>query len=542
MLIYYKDAGGVEYMDEVVEIHYSYYKIPELDSVPTQLINELSKWNAAYFKMENIGFYYDARHRELRIPRGYPIELIKHHFKDRRIIRIDDNMNIPVQYDAHLTTPPKDYIQENTLAFMLSKGGHDTFYDTQLYVDLNTGSGKTYISIATTMFLRTKALIVSPNIGKVTKQWMDTISNFTTLRRDEYLHVKGSKICSDIIEGKYKDVKIFIIQRSTILSFIKKYDNNWEMLRVLVEAMDVSIKIIDEAHMDFNTIVNVDCFTDLKKTFYMSASPSRSDMREKEIYKLLFKRVKHYGSQMQTVDKNHITVLILEFKSEPTVKQVKSLKTRYGPSLSKYGDYLLDPKGARDDFLNSYYYALYLLLRFRRDGGKILVLGITIRFCEELEKITNRIFPYLTTGLYIGNDKKLKKKSLNNDIIFSTIKSMGTGSEIQNHQFTINTITYSSDILANQIPGRLRKQDRKAIYCELVNVAHEVALKHYIRRQKFLSQKGKNGKILKKLITDSDYDELDKFFSDDMAYDENGNLVKCKDESEIVLKRRNEND
>lgn len=523
--------------NKIIEVNPSYYRIPDVDEVPYIINNELSKWNAAYFRREPIGFYYDAEKKELRIPRGYPLESLQNIWKYREVVythtnKPNDNLNIS------LMNPPRNYVQESILAFMLGVQPYEfTSNDTQIYVDLPTGEGKTFAGIATMCYYRCKTLVISPNIEKVTDQWIDSILKFTNLKRNEFLHVKGAKMCADIIKGKYKDIKVFIVQRSTILAFVKKYDNNWEMLTRLVDSMDAKIKIIDEAHMDFNTIVNIDCFTDIGKTYYMSASPSRSDKNEKLIYNRIFSKVPKYGGKIKTKEQNHIIPLILQFKSTPTYQQLKDIKTRYGTSLAKYGEYLLDPEGARDEFLDAYTFALYLLLRFRRNGGKILVLGITIDFCEQLKKYTESIFPYLKTGLFVGSGKKKEKaKELDADIIFSTTKSMGTGSEFKNHQSTINTLTYASEIMANQVSGRIRKQEgRKGIYCEIVNIAHEVARKHYLEREKYLKKKAKDGIILTQLITQDDIYSMNKFFEKGYKYNSNG-MIMTKDNKIIIHK------
>lgn len=154
-----------------------------------------------------------------------------------------------------------------------------------------------------------------------------------------------------------------------------------------------------------------------------------------------------------------------------------------------------------------------------------------------MQNITKQIFPYLTTGLFVGSKSKEKNKELDADIIFSTIKSTGTGADIFNHQLTINTLTYSSEIMANQISGRIRKQEgRKGIYCEIVNIAHEVARKHYREREPYLKKKAKDGNILVQQITDKDISEMLKFFEKKYKFNNDGKIITKDDR--IVIHRR----
>jgi hypothetical protein len=512
--------------EKLIIQHHSYYQITCVDKIPYTISNDLTKWNPAYFRRENVGLWYSEKNKELRIPKGYPLVNIEQAFPNH--ITTEDNTDYNYEkINIGLLNYPRDYIQENSLAFMTGNAPFEfTRKETQLYVDLDTGTGKTFLMIATACYFKTRCVIFIPPVSKIGNQWIDTLDNFTTLTRDEYLYVKGSEMCKDIIKGKYKKVKVFIIPRSTVLSFVRKYDDDWTMLTKLVDAMNVGIKGIDEAHMDFNTIVNIDCFTDVPKTYYMSSSPSRSEKTEKIIYKKVFRNVLKHGKKLKTKEQNHIIPLILNFKSAPSYEWLKKIKTKYGPSLAKYGDYLLAESGARDEFIDAYSFALFYLLKFRRDAGKILVICITVAFATELQRITKEMFPFLSSGLFVGSGKD-KNKELDNDIIFSTVKSMGTGSEIKNHQLTINTITYASDVMADQISGRIRKQpgNRKGIYCELVNISHKVALEHYNKREPYLMKKAKDGKVLVHTINDYDLQLLLDFFKKKLKYDSNGNTL-----------------
>lgn len=514
----------------------SHYLIDDVDHIPRDLEDELSKWDPVYFRKEHIGLYYDKNKKELRIPRGYPESSLQNIFPEYDILHSNEIYDYD-KISIGLMSPPRNYKQEHILAFMLSQQPYQfTKPYTQLYVDLDTGEGKTFCGIATMCYYQCRGVIFIPPVSKIGNQWMESIDKFTTLKRNEYLYVKGSEMCKKIIKGDYKNVKIFIIPRSTVLSFVKKYDDDWSMLERLIQAMNVGIKIIDEAHMDFNTIVNIDCFTNVAKTYYMSSSPSRSEKQEKIIYKKVFKGVPRHGKKLKTKEQNHIVPFILFFKSTPSQEWLRSIKTRYGPSLAKYGEYLLAEDGARDEFLDAYTYALFLLLQFRRRNGKILVICITVEFAKELQKYTKEVFPYLSSGLFVGSGKD-KNKELNNDIIFSTTKSMGTGSEIENHQLTINTITYASDVMADQISGRIRVQEnRKGIYCEIVNINHRVAREHYQKREPYLIKKAKDGKLLTHTLNDDDLRIMYKFFNDKQYFDGEG--LKHDEKGRIIIGKR----
>ena len=125
-----------------------------------------------------------------------------------------------------------------------------------------------------------------------------------------------------------------------------------------------------------------------------------------------------------------------------------------------------------------------------------------------------------------------------NDVIFSTKQSMGTGSEIENHQLTINTLTYTSDVMTDQLPGRIRKQEeRNGIYCEIVNMAHKVAREHYMKREPNIIKKAKDGKILVHEITHGDKEYVERFFHNNYMYSRDGLLMDR--DGYIIITRKN---
>lgn len=524
-------------MKQIMARHSSYI-ITGVDSIPKPLEYRLCKYNKAYFRMDNIGLFFDKKSKELRIPRGYPESHLKNIFREHEfsVIKQADESD---KIDIHLKAEPRDFKQRHVLTFLCSKEPYQyTKGHSQLYVDLDTGDGKTYCGIATQCYHKTKMLIITPAINKVMSQWYESTLKFTDLRENEVLLVRGSEKCDEIIDGKYNHIKTFIIPRSTLLAFVRKYDNNWAVVSQLVKKMNVGLKIQDEAHLDFNTIVNIECFTNTSKTIFMSSSPSRSDDKEKEIYGNVFQLVPRLGKSFKTKEMNHIIIYNTIFKAEPTPEQIRKMKTPHGISQVKYEHYLVDEKGALDETIDAFIFTLYHQLMFRRNAGRVLVLSTSTEFAKVMAKVVNEYFPMYTTGLYIGSGKD-KHKELDRDIIFSTAKGMGTGSEIVNHQFTINCITYSSDVAADQMPGRNRKNDdtRVSIYSELVNTGHPTTARHYTERKPFLMKKAKNGTVLEikmdKQTLNSIYHKLNK----QICFDENGLLFNFSTHNYVLPKR-----
>ena len=151
---------------ETITAYSSYYKISDIDHIPRDLTDELSKWDPVYFRREYIGLYYDKKNKELRIPRGYPESSLENIFPDRYISHSNevydhDKINIS------LTSAPRDYKQEHILAFMLGQQPYQfTRKYSQVYVDLDTGEGKTFCGIAAMCYYQCRGVIFIPAISK----------------------------------------------------------------------------------------------------------------------------------------------------------------------------------------------------------------------------------------------------------------------------------------------------------------------------------------------------------------------------------------
>ena len=91
-----------------------------------------------------------------------------------------------------------------------------------------------------------------------------------------------------------------------------------------------------------------------------------------------------------------------------------------------------------------------------------------------------------------------KAEALKKRVICATVKSLGTGADIQGIQHVHNITTYSNWIGANQTPGRARKlpDGTQVVYIEYVNAGFIKTLRQYEKRRPELIKKARTGKII----------------------------------------------
>jgi hypothetical protein len=513
-------------MAKVTARHTSYIiKNYELGDCPT-LEEELSVFNKTCYRMDPLGFYYNPSKQELRIPRGFDVKRMKYFFET---LSIDiDHDDYDIVKDTKLKFPPNTNRQKKMLTYMCGREqySYTTGYS-QLMIDLDTGEGKTYCAIATMCYWRCKMVVVIPSgIGKLKKQWKDSALEFTNLTAGEIMVVDSSKKCKEIVAGVHENVKIFIISHKTIDAFVKSCskadvvveegdDETWFMNEVestpsnpypykcvtkLFKAMKVGMKVVDEAHLNFSGLVKLDCHTNIKRNYYLTATPMRNDKQQRKIYKKLFNNMPILGRELKDAKDNHIIVMVATYSHKPSVDDIKDCKNRWGLNANKYGEYTLG--SARKKFLDVFSYTLDLLMhKNRKRDGKLLILCPSIWFMENLKEYLDEAYPEFTSGLYNSKiPNKVREAALkDNDIVLATEKGFGTGTEFKNHQFTINTIAYSAEGLSKQGAGRLRRNDnegRDAIYVEIVNRNFKSAYDQFKNRKLALSTKAKNGTVI----------------------------------------------
>jgi hypothetical protein len=520
-------------MSDNIIANFSHYVIPnykEEDSEDlTRLEKSLSVFDNMIYSYIPIGYHYDEEKNELRIPRGYPYKDILQSFKFQRKLTTNFKPQEYDKIDVKLFQQPREQLQVEMMSFLCGLGKHSyTEKFSQVFCDLHTGKGKTYCTVSSLSYFKTKAIIFIPSkLSKLIPQWYEALTTYTNKRARDILIVRGSDMCEDIYKGKYTDKEVFIFTKGTVLSYANTY--GWPKFQEMIERTKAGVKIIDEAHMDLRTNVLIDCYTNIKKNIYLTASALRGDRFENEIFKKLFHAVPIFGKELVKPEENYIIMIIYQFRHKPTTKQRASCKMRKGLSAVKYTEYLTSKEGARYQFFTALDKCIKDIFvknrnksgfvnhwkldkgryvrntngniqihRTEKFQGKLLILGATIEFLKTIQKFLEANFSQYSVGLYTGEIKNLKERELelNKDIILATEKGIGTGANIDDLQFMINTIPYSNPVYANQLPGRLRDLGHRCFYMELVNTEFNEAASQYDRRSKFLMEKAKGNKLI----------------------------------------------
>ncbi len=439
-------------------------------------------YNPITHKREVLGMYYSSKTSTLYIPRGLDIWKIKNYLHTNQHFteaphKYEEFDNVYVRYT------PRDQQQLEALRFMVGLEEYDTNkYEPQLSVNLSTGKGKTYCSIATIAFMRIKSIVITGSVTLL-NQWKENIKEYTNLRDNDIMFISGSPTMDMILSGKSekaKRAKIYLCTHGTIRSYCDQF--GWSRLEKIFEILGIGMKFIDEAHTNFENMLMIDFFTNVWKSFYITATPERSSWNENKIYQLSIKNVPSVDLFRQDIDP-HTDYIAIKWNSHPTPQVLSGCKNMYGLDRNKYIDWVTQNP--------NFYLMMHVIMdMFLRCKGRGLFYIGTNDGILRVYKWIGENYPQLLGDIGIFTslvDKEAKMKEKQKKLILSTTKSAGLGEHIDKLKMTVVLAEpFKSPVIAKQSLGRTR--DKDTMYIELVDMGFRHILKYYYAKQSIFNQ------------------------------------------------------
>lgn len=438
-------------------------------------------YDEIYHKLVPKGFDYNEEERILYLPRGMDIGYLERILNTP--IEMDRGYNNYSKAVYKLTTEPRDENQVKSIAYLIGEGEFKyTSRYSQQSLNLDVGQGKTYVTIAASTFLQMNTIVITHQEG-IKSQWMSSYEKFTNIDPLCMCDIKGSKTIDKLMKMNKIPYKVFFINHGTIKSWCKK--NGWDRLNEVFEKLKIGLKIFDEAHLEFSSVLKIDFHSNVFKTFYLTATFERSQYYENSVFFNCFKNIAKFGVEVKESLRKHIVYLAVKFDSEPSINDKLNIKGVKGFDRNAYIDYQIR-KGRMIDVIE------YLIDYFDGKEGKMLILSSKIDSSFYLKEYLEEFKPdkkIMAWNSQVSDDEKAKITET--DIISSTPKSLGTGSDIHGLRFMIMTEPYTSSVSANQISGRLREYapDAYTFYIELVDIGFPKVVDMYKKRLKVFKKK-----------------------------------------------------
>jgi rRNA pseudouridine-1189 N-methylase Emg1 (Nep1/Mra1 family) len=236
--------------------------------------------------------------------------------------------------------------------------------------------------------------------------------------------------------------------------------------------LGIGLKIIDEAHTNFENMLMLDFYTNVYKSYYVTATPKRSNKSENRIYQLFMKNIPDIDLFNSESDP-HTDYIAIKWSSRPSPYIVSNCTNRYGLDRNKYIDYVTK----NDNFYKMMYIVMDMVLKCK---GRVLMYIGTNEGILRVYKFIGTNYPELLGDIGIFTsllDKEHKLLERNKKLLLSTTKSAGLGEHIEGLKMTIVVAEpFRSEVLARQSLGRTR--DKDTTYIELVDLGFN-AIKNF---------------------------------------------------------------
>lgn len=441
----------------------------------TELEKFFKIWDPRTYTNRIFGMYYDEESKKLYVPRGLDIWFVEKCIGASAYIVRDPDPHSKMTKLPMLAFKPRNEDQDTALKFLLGKGEYTTTkYVSQLFINLATGKGKSYCSIASCCYVGSKFAVITYSTDCL-KQWIGYILQYTDISEDRICFIKGSGVINRLMHLGADKYDIFLISHDTIKSYASQF--GWNAVGELFKKLKIEIKIIDEAHKNFMNVTMIDFFTNTKKTFYVTATKGRSAEEENRIYQLYFKNVLSINLFNKDEDPHTIYKAIM-FNSYPTPRDITACKNAYGLNRIEYMNYITNNP--------EFYKVLTIIIDMiiKHNSKSLIYIGINAGIQKVYDWIMNK-FPVLrgNVGIYTTLIPKDRKPyELEKLIILSTTKSCGDAMDIKGLKLTVTAAEpFKSKITAIQTLGRTR--DNNTVYMELVDTGFYYTKNYYYSKK-----------------------------------------------------------
>lgn len=447
-------------MNKIV-VYRTHIEINDYDMGDCPVIEKtFSIYDMTYHRRFPKGMIYNKERRILMLPRGIDIGFLERTLQSEPVVSseidpIGDIGQIGLKYK------PRDEVQQEAIKFMLSMDKYRrNETSTMLSVNLNTGKGKTYCAIAVAAYLGYRSIVITDSVGWL-EQWKKFFTEYTNINKDEIYLISGTPSLMKLYNRDISKYKVILSTHSTLRSIGDS--QGWDKIRDFFKYCQIGIKFYDEAHLNFDNMFQIDCYSNTFITYYLTATPGRSDYREDTIYNLYFKNVPKID--LFNVDNDpHTRYAAIRFNSNPTPIDVSRCKNNYGLNRIAYIDYLV-----RNE---NFHHLLTILVNMaiKKPGKHLFYIGTNEAILYVRDWIYEN-FPELINqvGIYtsiIPTDRKAQE--LEKKIILSTTKSAGAAMDIKGLVETVCLAEpFKSKVLAQQTLGRTR--DRNTLYVDVVD-------------------------------------------------------------------------
>ena len=370
-------------------------------------------------------------------------------------------------------------------------------------INLQAGGGKTEITkhYMYASQVRTAGIMKASYIDR----WIPDMEDSFRYQKGELIEIGGGAAMNSIMEmaldGEVMPKTLFF-STNTLGDYIKAFEADGVTSKYPIAPIDFFHKLgigaaaLDEGHQFTHMIMKLFTYTHVNKFITLSGTLDTQDPFKTRIRDIMYPMTQRFTADYYN---KYIVVTAAKY----ALKVPNSIRcTGYGGAYShtKFEETIQlgknrDMKKRYLDLINYYVSTKYTSVREK--GQKALVFCATIKFCHEVAKHLQKLYPHLKIGVYVSTEKKKVKDDVlaNADIIVSTVLSCGTAVDVPNLRVSFLTIALDSWESNEQAMLRTRPlkdwPDVDAEFCYFVCTGIDKHVAYHDRKKEFFRDKVK---------------------------------------------------
>lgn len=330
------------------------------------------------------------------------------------------------------------------------------------FVDLQTGKGKSYVSMRAMEKIGFRTIIIVKPM--YLEKWIADMNRTFDLEPEDILVIRGSsQLMAMLLLAEIGELhsKIILISNKTMQNWLKTYEKfMYESIGMgyacvpedLCAFTGTGIVLVDEAHQDFHLGYKIKMVTNVYRSISLSATLLSDDDFMNKMYEIVYPAALRYKGP--AYDKYVAATSVIYKLQFPN-------KMRCKDGVSKnYSHHLFEQSILRSNTLASNYMGLIKevfegsYLKNYKKGQRCLIFCISIELCTVLTDYLRKTYRHLDVRRYVEEDPF--ENILEADVTVSTMQSAGTAVDIENLTTVIMTTAMSSSQGNIQGLGRLR--------------------------------------------------------------------------------------
>lgn len=418
---------------------------------------------------------------DIYLPASVTLPVIQGFFPKKEVTVNFQRTAKPKSIMYNMIHQPVNQLQSDAITFLMKmKKDPETH---QRFLSLETGSGKTYVTINLISKLRKKALIIVDTI-ELASQWAREFSKHTDISPNKVVILSGQASIDKEVANPTGDVYIAI--HRTLGNMMSADINS---INTLMNKLGIGIRIFDESHVEFGNICRINSFSNVEYTLYLTATPNRSAYQDDSLYAKVFRSVPYYNGKDLSPGKYH-TVVLYKMNTHPSFDDRLSVRTQHGFNQAKWSSY-----AANDGYEHFIIAVKDIFDNFKlieRDKKTAIMLP-TIELIKKLKNDLEDLFPGIEIGTFIGEIPKNKRADeLTKKFILTNDKIFDKGIDIKDLEILINFVPIGSQVKTEQIIGRLRrKEGSSSVLIDVTDIGFDECIRQSKLRKRFYKKKAK---------------------------------------------------